>query len=291
MMKRLPYLFAGWMWFSITITPVIGIIQISATAPYAMADRYHYLPSIGLAMMMAWGIPAMIKSEAIRKKLLIPAGVIFLAILSIFTWQQRGYWKNSFMLFSHALKVTENNWFIHNSRGSEYIGLANYSEAIKDFNRAIEIKPDYADAFYNRGIAYSKLGQHQRAIENYIKAIHLKPHDSDAYYNRGNSYAELGQHQRAIEDYNQAIQLKPDYADAYNTRAKIYTMLGQYQHAIEDYNKAISIKQDYADAYYNRGVAYLLQGNKELGCPDAQKACELGICKALDIAKSKGDCR
>ena len=78
MIKRLPYLFAGWMWYAITIAPVIGIIQVSAAAPYAMADRYHYLPSIGLAVMLAWGIPALIKSEEIRKKILFPAGIAFL---------------------------------------------------------------------------------------------------------------------------------------------------------------------------------------------------------------------
>ena len=114
MMKRLPYLFAGWMWYAITIAPVIGIIQVSKKAPYAMADRYHYLPSIGLAVMMAWGIPALIKSEAIRKKILFPAGIIFLAILSFLSWNQCGYWKNSIILFSHTLKVTDHNWLAYN---------------------------------------------------------------------------------------------------------------------------------------------------------------------------------
>ena len=84
MMKRLPYLFIGWMWFGITIAPVIGIIQVSIVAPYAMADRYHYLPSIGLGVMLAWGIPALIKSEAIGKKILFPAGIIFLAIYRLY---------------------------------------------------------------------------------------------------------------------------------------------------------------------------------------------------------------
>ncbi len=291
MMKRLPYLFAGWMWFSITIIPVIGIIQVSITAPYAMADRYHYLPSIGLAVMLAWGLPALIQSEEIRKKILFPAGIIFLALLSFISWNQCGYWKNSIILFSHNLKVTDYNWLIYNSRGNEYNVLGNYKQAIEDCNRAIKIKPGYADAYYNRGVAYGELGQYQRAIKDYTEAIRLRPHDVDYYSNRGNVYTILGQYQRAIEDYNEAICLKPHNADYYNRKAKVYTILGQYQRAIEDYNKAISIKPDYADAYYNRGVSYLLQGNKEFGCPDAQKACELGNCKILEMAKSKGDCR
>ena len=120
MMKRLPYLFAGWMWYSITIAPVIGIIQISTITPYAMADRYHYLPSIGLAVMLAWGIPALIKSEETRKKVLFPAGMIFLAILSFLSWNQCGYWKDSINLFSHTLKVTDYNWLAYDNRGNAY---------------------------------------------------------------------------------------------------------------------------------------------------------------------------
>ena len=105
MIKRLPYLFTGWMWFSITIAPVIGILQISISAPYAMADRYHYLPSIGLAVMMAWGIPALISSEALRKKIILPIGIAAIAILAFLTWHQCGYWKDSMDLWNHTLKV------------------------------------------------------------------------------------------------------------------------------------------------------------------------------------------
>ena len=188
MMKRLPYLFTGWMWFAITIAPVIGIIQISISTPYAMADRYHYLPSIGLAVMMAWGIPALIKSEEIRKKILFPAGIIFLAILSFLSWNQCGYWKNSITLFSHTLKVTDYNWLVYNNRGIAYYDLGNYKQAIEDYNRAIEIKPDYADAYYNRGIAYNGLGNYRQAIEDYNRAIEIKPGYAKAYINRGNAY-------------------------------------------------------------------------------------------------------
>ena len=114
MAKRLPYLFVGWLWYAITIAPVIGIIQISGT-PYAMADRYHYLPSIGIAVMLAWGIPLLFKNEEIRKKILFPAGIAFLTIMAVLTWQQCGYWKNSITLFNHALQVTKDNYLAHNN--------------------------------------------------------------------------------------------------------------------------------------------------------------------------------
>jgi hypothetical protein len=223
MAKRMPYLFVGWLWFAITIAPVIGIIQISLLAPYAMADRYHYLPSIGIAIILAYCIPSLIKSEETRKKILFPGGIAFLAIMALLAWQQCGYWKNSFELFNHALHVTKDNYLARN----------------------------------NRGLAYGNLGQYQLAIEDFNKAIGLNPNYIRAYDNRGNTYARLGQYQRAIEDYNQAIRLKPDYANAYN----------------------------------NRGGVYFVQGNDKLGCRDAQKACGMGKCKALETAKGNGYCR
>ena len=222
MIKRLPYLFAGWMWFSITIAPVIGIIQVSTAAPYAMADRYYYLPSIGLAVMLAWGIPALIQSEAIRKKVLFPAGIIFLALLSFISWNQCGYWKDNIELFSHALKVTDNNWLSYNNRGYAYNDLGNYNQAIKDLNKAIEIKSNDAIAYNNRGNAYSFLGNYSQAVEDFNKAIEIKPDYAMAYNNRGIAYAHFSDYKQAIEDYDRAIKINPDYADAYNNRGNAY---------------------------------------------------------------------
>jgi protein O-mannosyl-transferase len=254
MIKRLPYLFVGWIWYAITIAPVIGIIQISA---YAMADHYHYLPSVGIVVMLAWGIPSLIKSEEIRKKILFPAGIIFLGIMAFLTWQQCGYWKNSITLFSHALQVTKDNYLAHNNLGLALFAEGKSLEAIDHYNKAICITPDCAGFYSNRGLAYAKLGQHKRAIE----------------------------------DYNKAICITPDYADAYNNRGITYYKLGHYQRAIEDFNETIRLKPDDALAYNNRGNVYINQGNKKLGCPDAQKACELGICNVLEMAKGKGLCR
>jgi hypothetical protein len=254
MIKRLPYLFVGWMWYTITIAPIIGIIQISA---YAMADHYHYLPSVGIAVMLAWGIPSLIKSEEIRKKILCPAGMIFLGIMAFLTWQQCGYWKNSITLFSHALQVTKDNYLAHNNLGLALLAEGKSVEAINHFNKAIRITPDCAGFYSNRGIAYTNLGQYKLAIE----------------------------------DYNKSIRITPDYADAYNNRGIAYFRLGKYQMAIEDYNEAIRMQPNDARAYNNRATVYFLQGNNKLGCPDAQKACELGICNVLEMAKGKGLCR
>ena len=254
MVRRLPYLFIGWIWYVITIAPVIGIIKVG---DFAMADRYHYLPSIGISIMLVWGIPALIKSEATRKKFFSTAAIAFLVLLAVLSWKQCDYWKNDIKLFNHALQVTKNNYVALNGFGLTLVKAGKIKEAVDNYNEAISIKPNYPPSYISRGFAYF----------------------------------DLGQYQRAIEDCNEAIRLDAGYAEPYFIRGNSYYNFGQYQRAIEDYNKAIRLKLDYTDAYYNRGVAYLKQGNKKQSCRDAQKTCELGNCKLLEIAKNKGDCR
>jgi regulator of sirC expression with transglutaminase-like and TPR domain len=254
MMKRMPYLFVGWLWYAITLLPVIGIIQVG---DFAMADRYHYLPSIGIAVMLAWGVPLLFPHEDMRKKILCPAVIIALAILAVLTWQQCGYWKNNTTLFSNALQVTKDNYLAHNNLGLTLFTEGNTEEAIYHYNKAIRIKTKYTDAYFNRGVAYFKLGQYQRAIEDYNESIRLKPHYADVYKNRGSAYFKLAQYQRAIDDYSEAIHLKPDYIDV----------------------------------YINRGLAYSMQGNNELVCRDAHKACDLGNCIMLESSKGREFCR
>jgi Tfp pilus assembly protein PilF len=291
MIKRLPYLFTGWMWFGITIAPVIGIIQVSLSAPYAMADRYHYLPSIGLAVMMAWGVPDLLKKWNYRKEILLASSALSILCLSIIAWTQVGYWQNSITLFDHTLKVTDNNWLAYNNRGFAYNILGNYRQTIEDCDRAIEIKPDYAEAYYNRGVAYNGLGNYRQAIEDFSRAIEIKPDFADYYNNRGAAYVGLGNYKQAIDDYDRAIEIKPGFAEAYYNRGAAYNGLGNYRQAIEDFSRAIEIKPGYTNAYNNRALVYLNQGDNISGCPDARKACELGNCKLLEAAKTKGLCR
>jgi len=257
MVKRLPYFFVGWMWYAITILPVIGIIQVSLIMPYSMADRYHYLPSIGIAVILAWGIPLLIKNKDTRKNILLPVSIAALSIMAVLTWQQCGYWRDNASLFGHALQVTKNNYFAHNSLGADLFKNGKLEEAMYHYNEAIRLNPNATDFYNNRGICYFALGQPQSAVEDYNKAVSLNPKYADAYYNRGVAYVKLGRNQSAFDDFSEAIRLKADSADAYN----------------------------------NRAIIYLNQGNIETGCHDAQKACALGNCKLLEATKDKGYCR
>lgn len=254
--KKLPFLFAGWFWYLGTLIPVIGLVQVGMQG---MADRHTYLPFIGIAIILAWGVPFFMKSEATRKKVLFPAALAVLAILSFLTWRQCGYWKNSITLYEHTLKVTEDNCLISKNLGDALLAEGKAMESIKHYDKSISLEPYFVDAYNNRGSAYFRLGQYQPAIEDFTKAI------------------------RFSNDVNTHTY--------YNNRGSAYCKLGQYEPAMEDFTKAINGKPDYMEAYKNRMIACFTQGNNQYCCQDAQKICALGNCRWLEDAKRRGVCR
>ena len=147
--------------------------------------------------------------------------------------------------------------------------------AIADFDKAIELRPDYAEAYYNRGLAYRDNSENDRAIADFNKAIELKPDYAEAYYNRGSAYRDERERDLAIADFDKAIELRPDYAEAYYNRGLAYRDNSENDHAIADFDKAIELKSDYAEAYYNRGSAYRDKGESDLAIADFDKAIEL----------------
>jgi tetratricopeptide (TPR) repeat protein len=160
---------------------------------------------------------------------------------------------------SSAMSETASEWFDKaNSLWDENGGrFTDPKTAIEYLNNTIKLQPDYDKAYLNRGIAYANLSQYHRAITDYNEAIRLKPDDSSAYLNRGRAYSKLDQYKLALKDFDESIRLKPDF------------ML----------------------AYITRGTAYFIHRNKKLACSDAQKACELGDCKLLELSKRKKFCR
>ena len=202
--KRLPYLFIGWLWYAITILPVLGITY---TGVHWIHDLYTYLPSIGIAFMLAWGIPSLIHNDNIRKKILFPAAIAVLAVLAFLTWRQCGYWENSIELFSRSLRITKNNYMAYDNRGIAYGQIGLYKNAINDFNKAIDLKLDYYKGYNNRGFAYTKIGEYQRAIEDYSAAIRLKPDYAKAYNNRADIYLNQGNIRLGCSDAQKACEL------------------------------------------------------------------------------------
>ena len=255
--RKLPFLFVGWLWYMGTLMPVIGLVQIGTQA---MADRYTYLPSTGIAIILSWGIPLLFPREDIRKKILFPAGIVIITLLAVLTWQQCGYWKNSITLFSRTLQITKNNYIAHNHLASALVNKRRFEQAIAHYNEAIRINPIYAHAYYNRGIAYYTFGQKMHALDDFKEASRTTPKIRD-------------------------------YATVYNNIGVIYNDLGQYQLAFDNYNEAIRLDPNYIDALNNRAYVYLTYYNDLAGCSDAKKACELGNCKMMKYFADKRLCR
>jgi Flp pilus assembly protein TadD len=283
--KRLPYLAVGWLWYIGTLVPVIGIVQVGLQA---RADRYTYIPLIGLFIIVAWGIPESLKRWRHRKEALFASAALSLSCLFIVTWTQVGYWQNSITLFDHTLKVTAHNSIAHYNRATAYLELGNYRQAIGDYDRAIEINPKSAEAYYNRGTAYGRLGNDKQAIGDYDRAIEISPRHANAYNNRGIVYGRLGNNRQAIEDYGKAIEINQKNAEAYYNRGIVYARLSNYKQAIGDFDRAIELNPKSAEAHYNRAASYYNLGNQRQAFEDLKTAARYGDEDAKNFLRGQG---
>ncbi len=270
--KRFPYLAFGWLWFVGTLVPVTGIVQIGS---HGRADRYTYMPLIGLFVMIAWGVPEILKGWRHRNDALVASSALVLFSLSIVTWIQVGYWRTSISLFDHALETTTHNYYIHRCRGVVYASLGNNTQAISDYDKAIEINPEYVETYSLRAIAYGTLGNQHQAISDYGKVLDINPKSAATYNNRGVAYAKLGNNIQAISDYDRAIEIDPKNAEFYNDRGIAQEAIGNPRQAISDYDRAIEIDPANARAYNNRGLAHRSLGNNSQAIGDFDRAIEI----------------
>jgi Flp pilus assembly protein TadD len=287
--NRLPCLCVGWLWFLGTLVPVIGIVQVGAQA---MADRYSYIPLIGLFIIAVWGIRALFDklplSRSLRNGSLLALWALVLTGLFIAAYRQAGYWKNSIALYDHTLSVTDRNDIILNNRGNAYARLGNYRQAISDYDRATEINPEQAEAYNNRGAAYFTTGDLMSARGDFDRAIAMEPGNAKAYNNRGAVRHRLGNFRQAILDYSRAIELSPEYAKAFNNRGLSYGALGDLRQAIEDFKRAIGISPKYAEACLNLAEAYSKIGDRRQAVENLQNAARLGSETAKESLRKGG---
>jgi tetratricopeptide (TPR) repeat protein len=285
--RKQRYLPTGWFWFVVTLIPVIGLVQSGAQG---YADRYTYIPYIGLFIVIAWGLPELLSKWRYREIALGMTAAIALTASGVCAYIQAGYWRDSFTVFTHALEVTQNNSVAHDclandlrDHGKIDLAIEHYKKAIQfdqsdsmalnnlgyimndrgDVNKAIEyyqkvikIRPDYAEAYNNLGFAMRKQNNVKQAIEYFQMAIKLKPDYAEAHYNLGVNYYKLERYQDAIDEYRQTIRIKPDWVEAHYNLGNAYDKLGRYQDEIESYKQAIRIKPDLIEAHYNLGFAY-----------------------------------
>jgi len=217
--RKIPYLAVGWLWYVVTLIPVIGIVQVGSQA---MSDRYTYITLIGLFVIIAWGTKDLLSKWLHRKICLGTLAVIILPVLIILTWKQVQYWENSNTLFNHTLKHTSNNFVIHNNQGIVLREQGHTEEAIKHYLQALRSNPDYALAYYNLSNAYAEQGKDKKVIEACKQAIRIKPDYADAHYNLGVAYGGSHKYEDAMEAFKQVIRIDPDYLQAHYNLGGVY---------------------------------------------------------------------
>jgi tetratricopeptide (TPR) repeat protein len=206
-----PWLATGWFWFVITLIPVIGLVQVGTQA---MADRYTYLPSVGLFIAAAWGVPALLQPLPFRKSLLAALAGIAVIASAALTWRQLPTWQDSLTLYRHALAVTTGNDKIHYNYGLALVGRQQADAAIAEFRKAIAINPHFLDAHNNLGAALAGQGRVDEAIAAYQQAIQANSNYVLAYHNLGIAYYRRGQYDQAIAQFQQALRIDPGNAEA-----------------------------------------------------------------------------
>ena len=202
-----PFMLMGWLWFCGTLVPVIGLVQVGEQAK---ADRYMYIPSLGIFILVVWCLYDLYRDRKNRLMTLSAAGVLSLLFCCGLTRQQLGYWRNDETLMHHAIDVTRNNYLAHNILGNALMQKGQVDDAITHFQEAIRIAPIYTQAHYNLGVAYDKKDRLDDAIAQYQAAISLDPKYAEACYNMGLDFCQKGRFDEAIVQFQDAIRSKPD---------------------------------------------------------------------------------
>ena len=249
--KKAPFLFVGWFWYLGTLVPVIGLMQVGKQS---IADRYTYFPSIGIAIILAWGLIYLVPKEKLRKMILIPTAVIILAGLTFLTWQQCGYWKNSIYLFNHVLQATKDNYLAHYNLGMALEAEGKKEEAIAHYLAAIEINPTFSSGHFNLGVVLAAQRKNREAIAHYLAAIKINPNYDDAYYNLANLLMKQGKIEEAVDNYRQAVKVNPDHFEAHCNLADAFVQQNKIDQAIVHFREAVRIKPSSFASLNNLGV-------------------------------------
>ncbi len=270
--RRFPYLLVGWLWFVGTLVPVIGLVQVGAQA---MADRYTYLPSLGVLTLAVWAAYDLTRRWRFQVVALSLAGSAAIVFCWVRAREQVGYWKESEILFQHALAVTKDNWLAHINLGIALHKKGQLDDALSQFQEATRLKPDHADACSNLGVALDENGQTDEAIRQLQKALRLKPDHADAHYNLGNALARQGQTGEAIRQFQEALRLNPDNPDAHNILGLALARQGQADEAIRQFQEALRLNPNHMDARLNLGDALAGKGRMDEAISQFQEAVRL----------------
>ncbi len=272
-----PYFLVGWLWFLGTLVPVIGLVQVGNQA---MADRYTYIPLIGLFIALAWGTRELCCRSAAARLSICAAWVLALVCMGFWTWVQVGYWRTTDTLFRHALRVTPNNSTAHTVLGNDLLARGRAAEAVIHYQRAIAIDPDYARAHNNLAAALVELGRVDEAIEHCRTAIRLEPDHAGWHLGLAVALHRKELLDQAIPSYLRALELDPADVRALNGLGVAYMETGEIGQAIKLLSQALELRPTFGEAHYNLGLALARGGDPGSAAGHFRKAISLGLSDA-----------
>ena len=255
--KRFPYLIVGWFWYLGTLVPVIGLVRIGS---FSMADRYAYVPIIGLFLIIAWGVSDFISRWRFRRIILFVSSGAVLSMFGLCAWLQVGYWRNSISLFEHTINVTDNNWLAHNNLGKALAEKGKVNDAVYHFKHALKIKPDHIQALNNLGTALASKDRLDEAFLQYKKAIKIQPDSDVTLYNLGRVMFDRKNFREAIYYFKKVLKINPEYAGAHHNMAILLTERGEFDEAKSHYNHALRVKPDDPNIHWSLGDLLTKQG-------------------------------
>src|SRR5215510_9043539 len=284
-----PYLFTGWLWSLVMLVPVIGLVQVGEQGH---ADRYTYLPSIGLFLIAVWGADEIVAMGQVRlwRGVAAAATVLIVGALTCTAFTQTSYWRNSETLWTHALAVTTDNDVAHNNLAYLCVDRGELDKAMSHFEAASKIRSGKLDPHYNLGTAFVEMnlgdalarkGQPDEAMPHFQQAIKLQPDYAEAYYNRGNVLFAKGKIDEAIPDFEKALQIQPNDADAHTGLGNALLRKDALKEAIAHYNEAIALAP--VDPHSRNNLAWVLATSTDASIRDGAKAVELAK-QAISLA-------
>jgi Flp pilus assembly protein TadD len=271
------YLAVGWFWYLGTLVPVIGLVQVGSQS---MADRYTYVPLVGLFIIVAWGLQDLLAGWRHRSFVIAVLAPTTLFILSICTYLQVRHWRNTITIFTHTIRTTGENIYAHYNLGIALASQGRVNEAIYHYREAIRIRPDHFEAYSNLGNLLSEQGKPDEAVSNYRKALEIRPDDATVRYNLGTLLAEQGKFNEAIDNFRQTLKSRPDDAEAYNNLGNTLLATGRLDEAITYYRQALHFKPDWPLPLNNIARILITQPDPKKRNPDeavkaAERAAEL----------------
>lgn len=235
------FLLIGWLWYLGTLVPVIGILQVGSQA---MADRYSYIPLIGIYIAIAFALEPLARRSATAR--LLPFALLLL--FGVCTWIQTGIWRDDRTLFEHALRVTKSNHVAHRHLGTLLIEAGEFDAAERELQTALALHENYADAHNSLGIADARQGRYVDAARHFSDATRADPRHADAYHNSGIVSRKLGKNRSAFEMFSAAIKFRPDFILPWKAMAEMFEEAGDREQAANAYREVLRLDPNDPDA-------------------------------------------